>query len=189
MQKKFRAKIILTFIFALFSGNGMAGNPGGEAPWVKNLQTLLETKSCFGCDLKGADLSHQVIRVDSLYGIDFTGADLSGTVIYAGEIRYVDFSEVIFDQTYIHSGHITGSLFNNSRIKDSTFFLWISHDNFGIFYNNEMKNVRMEGGGITAKVCRWVPAAGSQFIDVSFDFETDMCEFDVEPAAPPPQRS
>ena len=49
----------------------------------QNIDNLIRTNSCVGCDLRGADLNRMILS-----GADLSNADLSGANLYETDLSY-----------------------------------------------------------------------------------------------------
>ncbi len=101
-----------------------------------NLQRLLTTLSCPGCNLQGVDLSHQDLSNANLAAADLTGADLSdtnlrganlshailrhatlvGAKLSGADMTYADLSDLDIDESF-ESMEIIGTRLEGARFK------------------------------------------------------------------------
>ena len=109
---------------------------------LKNVSILLDTKSCYGCnlqganlsgenldgvDLEGADLSNAILKdVDfeeanlkgaNLTGADLTGADLSEADLYKADFSKANLTDANFEKALIDDTNFTGAIgYNISNV-------------------------------------------------------------------------
>ena len=106
------------FVFTLLAG-GWAAVPSGtpiQEPANPNVQKLLTTRECRGCDftgteiinkdLRGVDLSNASFEGGSLYASDLTGANLTG----------VNFRNAVLRRTDLKDATLAGTDFSDADL-------------------------------------------------------------------------
>ncbi len=64
-----------------------------------DLQTLLSTKKCVGCDLSGADLSRKQLVNADLQAANLVGANLTGTNLSGAKLGGANLTGATLDRT------------------------------------------------------------------------------------------
>jgi len=80
---------IKTTAVAAFAAAALCSGPA-RAFSEADLQKLMETQSCVGCDLTGADLFGVDLSRAVLSDADLTGADMTGAIFYFAIIQGAD---------------------------------------------------------------------------------------------------
>lgn len=117
-----------TLLFALMS---LVTTLPARAFDAEHLARLLNTGSCFACDLKGADLSGQDLRNADLVSAVLIGADLSNarlsnadmrnTQLNGASLRGADMRGVVMVKSVITGADLTGADFTGAMLQDIDF--------------------------------------------------------------------
>jgi hypothetical protein len=96
----------------------------------KNVQRLLKTNSCIGCDLTGADLRQRNLAKANLNGANLSGAklnlaDLSGaslqqTILFETDLSGADLSFADLNEAEFRSTIFEGAHFEHTQLKGQT---------------------------------------------------------------------
>ncbi|MDD2468889.1 MAG: pentapeptide repeat-containing protein [Desulfobulbus sp.] len=128
-----------TFLALSASHAWSASDKHQLTPVEKNVQRLLKTKSCPGCDLAGADLSQSRLAKANLNGANLSGAnlnlaDLSGAnlqqaILFETNLSGADLSFADLEGAEFRATKLEGAHFERTRIKGRTVNRLIHADN------------------------------------------------------------
>lgn len=83
---------------------------------AKDLDTLRETGSCEGCDLRGADLSGRNLLGANLRGAYMHRANLRGAKLRNADLSSADLSSANLREADLRDAILTGTQLNNSNL-------------------------------------------------------------------------
>ena len=97
MRKYTMLRIWALVCLISFTGYQTVVHAGNESDSVKeNIKTLIKTKSCAGCDLRGAELIRMDLSGANLQGADLTGAKLFLTNLSGANLRNAHLQKTSF---------------------------------------------------------------------------------------------
>lgn len=144
---------------------------------AQNIQTLLRTRSCEGCDLKGANLGGV-----SLMGVRLAGADLSGAFFSGSDLSCLDSNN---DQTCSRFDNVT-AVSTNFGCTDPNDLATCVNLNNAVFAQADLRNADLNGADLSKAFFNGsnmtgVNLMGSWLTSTSFSFAnlTDANLLDV----------
>jgi hypothetical protein len=98
--------------------------PDMEAIRLGNRETLLDTDRCYGCDLRGVDLSGKRLGKADLEGADLSGATLRGTNFSRANLKGVlfrgaDARGAKFQKADLYKADFTGANLSDADFEDA----------------------------------------------------------------------
>lgn len=104
-------KIPVVLTFSLLAPLGLAIPATAENP--AQLQQLLETQNCQGCDLRDANLEGVSLR-----GADLTNANLSGANLRNADLRYANFRGANLAEAVAIAADLQAANFTNANLRE-----------------------------------------------------------------------
>ncbi|MDO8127234.1 MAG: pentapeptide repeat-containing protein [Candidatus Brocadiales bacterium] len=87
----------------------------------ENIQTLLNTNSCPGCDLSGADLKNTDLTGANLNGATLRGADLSGCELENVDLRGANLEAANLSRADLNGADMSGASLNGAWVEGADF--------------------------------------------------------------------
>lgn len=87
----------------------------------ENVQTLLNTNSCPGCDLSGADLKNTDLTGANLNGAILRGTDLSGCELENVDLRGANLEAANLSRADLNGADMSGASLNGAWVEGADF--------------------------------------------------------------------
>lgn len=112
-----------------------------------NVQQLLQTGACAGCNLAGADLSHAHLIGADLREANLRGANLEGANLEGADLTGADLSQARLQKTYLTNASLNRSNLANANMNQA---IAMFADTRGAnLYNLSIAGTQIYGSGIS----------------------------------------
>ncbi len=129
----------------------------GQTAWAgvsEDLEKLLATGSCHGCDLSGVDLNGQTLNWTSLKNSKLVGANLSGAEIrVAQNIEGNDFSGANLKGTKVWTPQLNGNIFKGTDLSEASLNASSGHGLQWSFQRNQFIQATLTDAVISTDLC------------------------------------
>ncbi|HYX33425.1 MAG TPA: pentapeptide repeat-containing protein, partial [Oligoflexus sp.] len=129
----------------------------GQTVWAgvsEDLEKLLATGSCHGCDLSGVDLNGQTLNWTSLKNSRLVGANLSGAEIrVAQNIEGNDFSGANLKGTKVWTPQLNGNIFKGTDLSEASLNASSGHGLQWSFQRNQFIQATLTDAVISTDLC------------------------------------
>ncbi|TKD00905.1 pentapeptide repeat-containing protein [Polyangium fumosum] len=127
--------------------------PAQAADANADLETLLATGGCTGCDLRGVHLEGRVLTIQGLSHTNLSGANLSGIELRAQSISHVDFTNANLHGARIWANSIGDSQFVNTDLSEAYLGTSSGHGQHWIFTQNRFLSSNLRKARIETDIC------------------------------------
>ena len=148
-MKHHRTRTAVTSFLSIVVSLGAASSAHANA----DLEKLLTTGSCEGCDLQGIDLQNQVVTINSLQGSKLSGANLAGIELRAELIGDNDFSDANLRGAKIWANGINGNRFVRTNLSEAYLGTSSGHGRRWSFSGNTVESSNLTKARIETDMC------------------------------------
>jgi uncharacterized protein YjbI with pentapeptide repeats len=127
----------------------------GAAPTAHagDLEKLLATGACEGCDLHGIDLSGRVVTIQTLSGSDLSGANLRGIELRATYINRNDFTGANLHGAKIWANGMGDNQFVDADLSEAYLGTSSGHGMRWMFSQNRIRSSNLTKARIETDIC------------------------------------
>ncbi len=121
-MKRYYQAIFSLLVTVCLAGPALAESPIPEVPYPFDVQQLLTTNLCPGCDLAGAELRGAHLIGADLRDADLTGADLSWVNLEGADLTGADLTEANLTGAFLTNATLINADLDNANLAQAQLY-------------------------------------------------------------------